>query len=100
MLYAYYDEHTGDQNREAHLTISYGDGSNGGGNTKTITQYCPAWVGNAGYERIEEDAGTYPFGYAWDRKVQFIAEPGFDRNDPSLQDLFGAYVFVTLQMMR
>lgn len=93
VLYAYYDEHTGDQNREAHLTISYGDGSNGGGNTKTITQYCPAWVGNAGYERIEEDAGTYPFGYAWDRKVQFIAEPGFDRNDPSLQDLFGAYVF-------
>lgn len=93
VLYAYYDEHTGDQNREAHLTISYGDGSNGGGNTKTITQYCPAWVSNAGYERIEEDAGTYPFGYAWDRKVQFIAEPGFDRNDPSLQDLFGAYVF-------
>lgn len=93
VLYAYYDEHTGDQNREAHLTISYGDGSNGGGNTKTITQYCPAWVSNAGYERIEEDAGTYPFGYAWDRKVQFIAEPGFDWNDPSLQDLFGAYVF-------
>lgn len=93
VLYAYYDEHTGDQNREAHLTISYGDGSNGGGNTKTITQYCPAWVSNAGYERIEEDAGTYPFGYAWDRKVQFIAEPGFDSNDPSLQDLFGAYVF-------
>lgn len=93
VLYAYYDEHTGDQNREAHLTISYGDGSNGGGNTKTITQYCPAWVSNAGYERIEEDAGTYPFGYAWDRKVQFIAEPGFDSNEPSLQDLFGAYVF-------
>lgn len=93
VLYAYYDEHTGDQNREAHLTISYGDGSNGGGNTKTITQYCPAWVSNAGYERIEEDAGTYPFGYAWDRKVQFIAEPGFDSSDPSLQDLFGAYVF-------
>lgn len=91
VLYAYYDEHTGDQNREAHLTISYGDGSNGGGNTKTITQYCPAWVGNAGYERIEEDAGTYPFGYAWDRRVTFSARFEFGS---TIRDLLGAYVFL------
>lgn len=91
VLYAYYDEHTGDQNREAHLTISYGDGSNGGGNMKTITQYCPAWVGNAGYERIEEDAGTYPFGYAWDRRVTFSARFEFGS---TIRDLLGAYVFL------
>lgn len=91
VLYAYYDEHTGDQNREAHLTISYGDGSNGGGNTKTITQYCPAWVGNAGYERIEEDAGTYPFGYAWNRRVTFSARFEFGS---TIRDLLGAYVFL------
>lgn len=91
VLYAYYDEHTGDQNREAHLTISYGDGSNGGGNTKTITQYCPAWVSNAGYERIEEDAGTYPFGYAWDRRVTFSARFEFGS---TIRDLLGAYVFL------
>ena len=51
----------------------------------------PAWVGNAGYERIEEDAGTYPFGYAWDRRVTFSARFEFGS---TIRDLLGAYVFL------
>lgn len=93
-LYAYYDENAGESNREAKLTLTYaGNGRSADGNTKTITQYCPAWNGNAGYERFEEDDNTYPFGFAWDRKVTFTATPSFSWTSPSIRDLFGAYVF-------
>ena len=99
-LYAYYDEHLGDQNRTATLSLTY-EGKQGTGVTKTVTQYCPAWSGNAGYERFEEDhrwegdsrTYTYPFGFAWNRKVTFTAEPKFSILDFSFRDLLGAYVF-------
>ena len=101
-LYAYYDEHLGDQNRTATLSLTY-EGKQGTGVTKTVTQYCPAWSGNAGYERFEEDhrweedgssTFTYPFGFAWDRKVTFTATPKIDIWDFSLRDVLGAYVFL------
>ena len=96
-LYAYYDENAGENNREAKLTLSYaGNGRSAEGNTKTITQYCPAWSGDAGYERFEEDDNTYPFGFAWDRKVTFSATPSFEwagSIGATIYQVLGAYVF-------
>ena len=94
-LYAYYDENAGENNREAKLTLSYaGNGRSADGNTKTITQYCPAWSGDAGYERFEEDDNTYPFGFAWDRNVTFTARPALSIGQGNFfTQLFGAYVF-------
>lgn len=101
-LYAYYDENLTDANRTANITLTY-PGTSKVGAQKTVTQYCPAWIDNAGYERFEEDhrweedgskTFTYPFGFAWDRKVTFTAEPGFDWGNPSIRDLLGAYVFL------
>lgn len=95
ILYAYYDENAGESNREAKLTLTYaGNGRSADGNTKTITQYCPAWNGDTGYERFEEDDNTYPFGFAWDRNVTFTAKPAFSfGNGDFFTQLFGAYVF-------
>lgn len=101
-LYAYYDEHLGVENRTATMTLTYPNNPTAEGYRKTVTQYCPAWVGNIGYERFEEDhrweedgspTFTYPYGFAWDRKVTFTAEPDFNIQDFSMRDLFGAYVF-------
>lgn len=102
-LYAYYDENLTDANRTANITLTY-PGTSIAGAQKTVTQYCPAWIGNAGYERFEEDhrweedgskTFTYPFGFAWDRKVTFTAAPKFT-GDPSLRDVFGAIVFESI----
>lgn len=101
-LYAYYDENLGDESRTANITLTY-PGTSIVGAQKTVTQYCPAWSGNAGYERFEEDhrweedgspTYTYPFGFAWDRKVEFTAEPKVDIWNFSFRDLLGAYVFL------
>lgn len=101
-LYAYYDENLGDESRTANITLTY-PGTSIVGAQKTVTQYCPAWSGNAGYERFEEDhrweedgspTYTYPFGFAWDRKVEFTAEPKIDIWNFSFRDLLGAYVFL------
>lgn len=101
-LYAYYDENLTDANRTANITLTY-PGTSIAGAQKTVTQYCPAWIGNAGYERFEEDhrweedgskTFTYPFGFAWDRKVEFTAEPKISITDFSFRDLLGAYVFL------
>lgn len=94
-LYAYYDENVSEENRIANLTLAY-KGKSAEGDTKAITQYCPAWSDNAGYERFEEDPNTYPFGYAWDRQVVFTAEPKFTLSggfEEILRQLLGAYVF-------
>lgn len=102
-LYAYYDENLTDANRTANITLTY-PGTSIAGAQKAVTQYCPAWSGNAGYERFEEDhrweedgskTFTYPFGFAWDRKVTFTAVPKFTGN-PSLRDVFGAIVFESI----
>lgn len=102
-LYAYYDENLTDANRTANITLTY-PGTSIAGAQKAVTQYCPAWSGNAGYERFEEDhrweedgskTFTYPFGFAWDRKVTFTAAPKFTGN-PSLRDVFGAIVFESI----
>lgn len=101
-LYAYYDENLGDASRTANITLTY-PGTSKVGAQKTVTQYYPAWSGNAGYERFEEDhrweedgspTFTYPFGFAWDRKVKFTAEPKVDIFNFSFRDLLGAYVFL------
>lgn len=101
-LYAYYDENLTDANRTANITLTY-PGTSIAGAQKTVIQYCPAWSGNAGYERFEEDhrweedgskTFTYPFGFAWDRKVEFTAEPKVDIWNFSFRDLLGAYVFL------
>ena len=96
-LYAYYDENLSKENREATMTLTY-RGRSGGNESKVVTQYCPAWNGDAGYERFEEDENLYPFGYAWDRKVTFTAEPEFNilqagSIGEAIAGLFGAYVF-------
>lgn len=100
-LYAYYDENLTDANRTANITLTY-PGTSIAAAQKAVTQYCPAWSGNAGYERFEEDhrweedgskTFTYPFGFAWDRKVEFSAAPAFNW-PPSFRDVFGAYVFL------
>lgn len=105
-LYAYYDEHLGNENRVATLTLTYPNNPITEGDKKNVTQYCPAWSGTAGYERFEEDhrwendspTFTYPYGFAWDRKVTFTAEPEFnifqaDNLLDAIRQLFGAYVF-------
>lgn len=103
-LYAYYDENLTDANRTANITLTY-PGTSIAGAQKTVTQYCPAWIDNAGsgYERFEEDhrweedgskTFTYPFGFAWDRNVSFTAEPKISFPDFSLRDVLGAYVFL------
>ena len=103
-LYAYYDENLTDANRTANITLTY-PGTSIAGAQKTVTQYCPAWIGNAGYERFEEDhrweedgskTFTYPFGFAWDRKVIFTASPKFQLTGNLIEDirqLIGAYIF-------
>lgn len=100
-LYAYYDENLGNESRTANITLTYPETSIVGAQA-TVTQYCPAWSGNAGYERFEEDhrweedgskTFTYPFGFAWDRKVEFSATPAFEW-PPSIRDILGAYVFL------
>ena len=101
-LYAYYDENLTDANRTANITLTY-PGTSITGAQKTVTQYCPAWSGNAGYERFEEDHRweedgsknfTYPFGFAWDRKVEFSAAPKISFPNFSFRDVLGAYVFL------
>ena len=101
-LHAYYDENLTDANRTANITLTY-PGTSIAGAQKAVTQYCPAWSGNAGYERFEEDhrweedgskTFTYPFGFAWDRKVSFTAEPKISFPNFSLRDVLGAYVFL------
>ena len=105
-LYAYYDENLTDAKRTANITLTY-PGTSIAGAQKTVTQYCPAWIGNAGsgYERFEEDhrweedgskTFTYPFGFAWDRKVIYTAEPKFQLTGNLIEDirqLIGAYIF-------
>lgn len=100
-LYAYYDENLGNESRTANITLTY-PGTSIAGAQKTVTQYCPAWIDNAGYERFEEDhrweedgskTFTYPFGFAWDRKVKFTATPKIDLGKFSFRDLLGAVLF-------
>lgn len=97
VIYAYYDENLSDADRVAEIKVSVRPSSSVTipWDSKLITQYCPAWNGNKGLERIEEDTNTYPFGFAWDRKVSFTARPGWSGSSFSeiLSNLFGAYVF-------
>lgn len=102
-LYAYYDENLTDANRTANITLTY-PGTSKVGAQKTVTQYCPAWIVNAGYERFEEDhrweedgskTFTYPFGFAWDRKVTFTAKPDFSW-PPSWENVLGAVIFYSI----
>lgn len=47
--------------------------------TATVQQLCPSWnAQGVGYERIEENnGGSYPFGFKWDRKVVYSYEGFF-----------------------
>jgi len=63
-----------------------------------VQQLCPSWDNGAsvGYERIEENnGGNYPFGFLWDRKVVFTAQPEWSGSgfNEILRNLLGAYVF-------
>lgn len=103
-LYAYYDENLGNESRTANITLTY-PGTSKVGAQKTVIQYCPAWWNdNAGYERFEEDhrweedgskTFTYPFGFAWDRKVTFTAKPDFSW-PPSWENVLGAVIFYSI----
>lgn len=95
--YVYATENVADVARDIELRIKPADNSQAVPATASVQQLCPSWNnGNVGYERIEENnGGSYPFGFKWDRKVVFTASPAWKGSSFAeiLNNLFGAYVF-------
>lgn len=71
--YVFIPENIGNSDRNITITLKVEGTSDADAATKTIIQKCPSWNGgNVGYERIEENnGGSYPFGFLWDRKVTY-----------------------------
>ena len=71
--YVFIPENIGNTDRNITITLKIDGTSDAEAVTKTITQKCPSWDGNnVGYERFENDnEGIYPFGFLWDRKVEY-----------------------------
>lgn len=67
IVYAFLTENATEADRTVDLQLQYNGTTV---NTLTITQKCPAWSGNMGWENFEED-GQKPFGFAWTRKVTY-----------------------------
>lgn len=74
--YVFIPENIGNSDRNITITLKVEGTSDADAATKTIIQKCPSWNGgNVGYERIEENnGGSYPFGFLWDRKVKYSYE--------------------------
>ena len=62
-VYAFLEENAGDANRDVTLQLRPTNMPNATPTTFVISQYCPAWNGNIGCERIED--GDYPWGFLW-----------------------------------
>lgn len=71
--YVFIPENIGNTDRNITITLKVEGTSDADAATKTIIQKCPSWNGNnVGYERFEENnGGSYPFGFLWDRKVTY-----------------------------
>lgn len=74
--YVFIPENIGNSDRNITITLKVEGTSDADAATKTIIQKCPSWNGNnVGYERFEENnGGSYPFGFLWDRKVKYSYE--------------------------
>lgn len=74
--YVFIPENIGNSDRNITITLKVEGTSDADAATKTIIQKCPSWNGNnVGYERFEENnGGSYPFGFLWDRKVTYSYE--------------------------
>lgn len=74
--YVFIPENIGNSDRNITITLKVEGTSDADAATKTIIQKCPSWNGNnVGYERFEENnSGSYPFGFLWDRKVKYSYE--------------------------
>lgn len=94
--YVYVTENIGDDARDLQFRVTPQVGG-AGVYTANVRQLCPSWnAQGVGYERIEENnGGNYPFGFKWDRKVVFTAEPRWSGSsfNAIMRNLFGAYVF-------
>jgi len=99
--HVYVTENIGNTTRDLNFQIKPKDAETIPSTAK-VKQLCPSWDESKkqGYERIEEeDGGNYPFGFKWDRKVVFTAEPKLDWEgnlSETLRNLFGAYIFRNL----
>lgn len=71
--YVFIPENIGNSDRNITITLKVEGTSDADAATKTIIQKCPSWNdNNVGYERFEENnGGSYPFGFLWDRKVEY-----------------------------
>lgn len=71
--YVFIPENIGNTDRNITITLKVEGTSDADAATKKIIQKCPSWNGgNVGYERFEENnGGSYPFGFLWDRKVTY-----------------------------
>lgn len=74
--YVFIPENIGNNDRNITITLKVDGTSDADAVTKTIIQKCPSWNGNnVGYERFEENnGGSYPFGFLWNRKVKYSYE--------------------------
>lgn len=68
VYYAFLTENATPADRQVTFELQY---NNQTVRTMTITQKCPNWIGDMGWEKIEED-GLKPFGFAWTRKVTYV----------------------------
>ena len=71
LLYLFMSENSGDAERQVTLSIRPSDQTNATLSTITITQKCPNWNNNLGWEQIEETDNNLPFGFKWERIVTY-----------------------------
>ena len=87
-IYAFFTENAGTSDRTVDLTLM-GEGATSG-TTLTLTQKCPVWNGNMGWEVFEEDPEK-PYGFDWNRKVEIKFKSGFGRLWLNFLRLIGVY---------
>lgn len=75
-IYVFIAENIGDADRQITLSLRPSGGSSAA-KQLTFSQYCPAWNGNLGVERLQEK--DYPWGFNWDSsmKVTYSMPGGF-----------------------
>lgn len=69
-FYLFLSENSGSTDRQVTLSVRPSDNSDATPSTLSITQKCPNWSGDIGWEQIEEPINNdRPFGFLWTRKV-------------------------------
>lgn len=69
-LYLFVEENLGAE-RSVILNLVPNDQPKAKPSTLTITQKIPYWSNGIGWEEIEEDGNSLPYGFKWDRKVSY-----------------------------